>query len=138
MRPIGLAFIGFAYLMSFGFLAANIMVFGPMGYDVYNISGDKIDIREFVETEVQASGLDTIGNRTLNQQDGGGNLLPRTTFFSQYGFESIWTLLALFSGTYFLNFMILLGLPNIFVYIVQIIYGFIVLSTVISFISGRG
>ena len=125
------------YLMSIGFLITDIAILDPLGMNLYDIEGEQIDdIQGFVNNNGTA--FQNIANSTLNPSNSDGTIFDRVLLFSQGGFTAIWELLALLSGTYHFQFLMLLGIPNIFIISLQLIFGFIIAHTVISYIMGRG
>ena len=135
MRPVGITLVSFMYITSVSFLMAEVLVLAPMGMTSTSLTGDSIDLTQFI-TSNGAEFLD-VGSEAINPADD-GSILDRISLFAQGGYDAIWSLLSLLSGTYFFSFLTLLGLPVIFITVLKLIFGFIVASTIVYYLTGRG
>lgn len=126
MRPIGVVIIGFFYLMSLGYYLADTVFLGPAGIDMRNLQGEEIDPQAFVSQEsAQFSGA---AQRALS-----GEGPPDDA----WGLGAAQDMLGLMTGTYFMSVLGFIGVPAPLVVVLQLIFGFIAVRTVVYYALGR-
>ena len=135
MRPVGLSFVGFMYLLSFGFLLAEVVVLAPAGYESQNLSGVTVAYNDFVQENT--GDLDEFRDDALNPRNEDNSIIDRVLQFTQSSFVVVWHLISLLTGTYMFNFMTLLGIPGVFIGVIQMIFSLVVVSTVVSLVVNR-
>ena len=135
MRPVGLHVIGWAYLFTIGLFIADIVFLAPLGVEVQGISGTTIDTQKFLNEN--SDSFQRLDDQSLNPERG-ANPIDRILQFSQTGFVGVWELLGLLTGSYIFLVMAFVGVPLVVIQAFQLIWGFIVVMTVIYYVTGRG
>lgn len=127
MRPIGVVIIGFFYLMSLGYYLADAVFLGPAGIDMKNLAGEDIDPEAFVARE--STQFSDAAERALD----GADRPPDPG----WGFEAVSDMIGLMTGTYFLSVLGFLGVPAPLVTVLQLIFGFVAIRTIVYYALGR-
>ena len=133
MGAIGLNIIVCMYCLSIMTFVADVALFEPLGITPRGLSGDVVD----TEALRQASGQHVSGLRdeTLNPT-AEGDAIDRIVNFSTGGFTAVWSILSLFTGSYYLHWVEAVGVPSIVIFVFQAIFPFAVALTVIKYIRG--
>ncbi len=134
MRPVAITFVSFMYLCSLGFFLAEVLVLAPIGMVPTGLQGETFSPSEFIAEN--ADDFRNAGNITFDNND--GNILEQISGFTQTSYDAVLKLLSLLSGTYFFSFLTLLGIPDVFILALQLIFGVLVVSTVVYYLTGRG
>ena len=134
MRPVGITWVGFVYVFSLGLFLADAIILAPAGMALSPLVGTA-DLTEFITNNAQS--VSSLGNATLNPANQDGPL-ERVTYFLQGGQAAIWTLLSLLTGSYMFTFLALFGINTFFIVVLQLIFGLVVASTIIYYLTGRG
>lgn len=121
--------------MSMGYYLADVVFLTPAGITVENLAGQNIDPETFLSQE--SSQFSDTADRTLSPASGSGTVFDQVLGFSQGGFQAVWDVIGLMTGTYFLSVLGLLGVPAALQVVLQLIFGFIAVRTLIYFILGR-
>lgn len=135
MKPIGVVVIGFFYLLSAGYYLADVVFLTPAGIDTENLRGENLDAVGIMNENRRVVG-NVYGNATVNSA-GGSDTFDQVLGFSFQGFEAVWDLITLLTGTRFFEVLGLLGVHPALIGVIQGIFGLIVVRTIIYFILGR-
>ena len=136
MRPVGVVILGFAYLMSMGYYVAEQVYLIPLGIDGQNLDGVDIDAARF--TSDSSAPFEAASERHASRGGAGGtDTFDQVLGFSFDGFQAVWTILGLMTGSYFLQVLGLVGVPPALEYVLTLIMAFISVRTLIYFILGR-
>ena len=133
MRALGLNLLILTFCLSTGTFAVDALIFSPLGVSPTTLSGQPIDIDGLVAEDQERLG--DVSTDTLNPQYE-GNIVDRITLFSTGGFDMVWTMMTLMSGSYYLNWALAVGVPQIFIYFLQGIWAFAIILTAIKYIRG--
>ena len=137
MRPVGLVWVTFVYVFSLGAYMTDVLLFIPLGMSFNPIIGDPSNNALVAYTQVNAPGISDLGSSTLVPSVN-GTLLDQVVNYSLAGQQAVWTLLSLLSGTYMFGYLSLIGIPSIFLLVIQLIFGLAVAATIIYYVMGRG
>ena len=124
-----LIIIIFMYAASFGLLGAQYVLADVFGITLVNFEG----------VEIQSNLLDVIDTDSLNTVTGNLNTLNQTTIETDpvtAAAELVWDVLTLLTGTYVFNLLSLLGVPNIIIAGMVIIYAIMLFRTLIAYLRG--
>lgn len=113
--------------MSLGYYLADAVFLGPAGIDMKNLAGEDIDPEAFVARE-NAQFSDAT-ERALSSADRPPD--------PGWGFEAVSDMIGLMTGTYFLSVLGFLGVPTPLVTVLQLIFGFVAIRTIVYYALGR-
>ena len=136
MRPIGFTFVFFMYFMSAGAFITDTVFLEPIGMGITGLSGDEINGQLIFDEFTNSTDIGNAANATANPSLN-DNPIDRVVLFTQGGYASVWTLLSMLSGTYAFSLLALLGVPAVFVFVIQLIFGFSVVFTIVYYLTGR-
>ena len=134
MRPIGITIIFWMYIFTTSLFIAEIVVLTPLGIHTIGADGNVIDSKQFIEDN--AGNFRGLTDAALNPERN-QNTLDRILQWAQSGWAAAWELISLMSGSYAFNAMLLIGVPNILVSALQLLYPFFVILTMIYYVVGR-
>jgi|APSaa5957512535_1039671.scaffolds.fasta_scaffold111497_2 hypothetical protein len=124
-----LIIIVFLYASSFGLLGAQYVLADTFGIALVNFEG----------VEIQSNLLDIINEDSLNSVTGNLNTLNQTTIETDpitAAGELLWDVLTILTGTYVFNLLSLLGVPDIIIAGMVIIYAIMLFRTLIALLRG--
>ena len=119
----------FMYAASFGLLGAQYVMADVFGITLVNFEG----------VEIQSNLLDIVDIDSINTVTGNLNNLNQTTIETDPvtgAAELVWDVLTILTGTYVFNLLALLGVPNIIIAGMVIIYAIMLFRTLIAYLRG--
>ncbi len=117
------------YAASFSLLGTQYILGDVFGITMTNFEG----------SEIRSNVLDVIDTGSLNTVTGNLNNLNQTTVESNpitAAAELVWDVLTLLTGTYVFNVLALLGVPNIIIAGMVVIYAVMLFRTLIAYLRG--
>ena len=135
MRPIGVVVIGFFYLLSAGYYLGDVIFLTPAGINVENLRGEDLDTRGIMQES--RGNVTAVYDRATERTAGGADTFDQVLGFSFDGFQAVWDMFGLLTGTHFFTVLGLLGVHVALIGVIQAIFAFIVVRTLIYFILGR-
>lgn len=124
-----LIIIIFMYSVSFSMISGQYILGDVFGITIVNFEG----------VEIRSNLLDVINEGNLNSVTGNLNTLNQTTIESNpvtAAGELVWDIITLLTGTYIFNLLALLGVPNIFIAGMVVIYSIMLFRTLIGYLRG--
>ena len=152
MKPIGVIVLTFMYMMSAGYYLAEEIYLEPAGIigagsAVNNLEGRPINFSDdFLDRSFDdeddpnqnytgiAPQLDGITN---SQTASGGDQFDQVLGFSFAGFQAVFKVIALATGSYGLFMLSLVGIPQPLIVVFSLVLSFVAVRTLIYFILGR-
>ena len=119
----------FMYAASFGMLGAQYVLGDVFGIVLTNFEGVPIQSSILNQTNINAINSVTGNLGNLNQTTIEVNPITAAA-------ELVWDMLTLLTGTYIFNVLQLLGVPDIFIAGMVIIYAFMLFRTLIAYLRG--
>ena len=137
MRAITLQMIVFVYMFSTSVWLVDEMILKHTSIEPMGLAGGKLDPAQLETGAGEATNnFEDLRDKALNiEQD--GNILDRIGQFAETGYNSVWLVLDLLTGSYFFWVLGAIGVPQPFIQVLIWIFPFFVVSQVIWFVAGR-
>ena len=119
----------FMYAMSFSFLGIQFVLGDVFGVTMTNYEG----------AEIRSNLLDIVDEPNINNVTGNLNSLNQTTIENNPvtgAAELVWDVLTLLTGTYIFNVLSLLGVPDIIIAGMVVIYAIMLFRTLVAYLRG--
>lgn len=133
MRSIAFNMIILTFCLSTMTFAMDVVLLSPLGISPTTIEGDPIDTEALVSNNKAQFG--SLTSDAINPQYE-GNVIDRITTFSTGGFDAVWTMITLLTGSYYLHWAVAVGAPPIWIFIFQGVFPIAIIITVIKYIRG--
>ena len=134
MRAIGLNLVILTFCLSTLTFGVDAVILSPLGISPTTLDGTTpVDVQGLTQSDRDAFG--NLASDSLNPQYQ-GEVIDRITLFSTGGFDAVWTMITLLSGSYYLNWAVAVGVPEFWIYLFQGVMAFAVVITVIKYVRG--
>lgn len=129
--------IVFVYLFSTSIWLVDEMILKSTSFKPEGLENQSLNPEELRDGTGDAEhNFSELAEKAIDiEQD--GTILDRIGQFAETGYNSVWLVLELLSGSYLFFVLYHIGMPHAFIIVLQLLFPFFVVSQVIWYVAGR-
>lgn len=138
MRAIAFQIICFIYIFSTSVFIVDETILQYTTIKPMSVTGEELNVSQLMSggSDGAENPFTTIREDSLNLERD-GNIFDRITDFASSGYNAVWLVLEVLSGSYGFWVMHAVGVPAVFIYVFQVMFGIFVVAQVIWYVTGR-